>query len=140
MTGVTEMPTPFREAAMLASQAVDDVYGEAFAYTPMRRAHPDAPFSADPSRAQTAIVAAYHDAHARAGTGGVRTTGVEPGSPGHASLRPQISFAAAAIAYAPKSGDRLVRAATNEIYHVAEVRRDGVSRYLCDVNLMKGPA
>jgi hypothetical protein len=128
------MTSPFHDALLAASQSVDDIYGEAFTFRPMARADVNDRPAADPDRAETAITAVFIDFFARAGSGPVRTPGVAAEWPGHTSARPQISFAAAALPYAARKDDRLVRVADARVFAIAEIRRGADPRLACDVN------
>ena len=132
------MSSLFQEAAAKASAAIDAVYGETFLFHPMARAADvNARASADPARAVTTIVAAFHDIEARGGSDlvGERQM-IRVQRPMHASDRPQISFARDALPFAPRPGDRMTRAACGKTYQLAEPRHSDGPRHLFDVNLV----
>ena len=52
----------------------------------------------------------------------VRHVGVKPGHPAHASDRLFISLDLSPLPYAPRHGDRLLRVATGQFYHVADIQ------------------
>lgn len=127
------MPTPFQQAAALASAAVDSVYGETFTFQPMAAADPNARPAADASRAAQQIVGVLLDSFARSHSGPARTQGVTPEQPGHSSTRPQFSFDRSALPYDPRAGDFLTRADGSK-FKVAEVRRPDMVRIILDLN------
>lgn len=131
----------FDDAVVLASAAVDDVYGKPYLYQPMTEAADvNARPVVDSGRAAKTITAALTDKFARALAGPARSPTVKPERPGHTSDRPQFSFDRAALPYEPQRGDRLTRldevtgAATSDVYQVAEVLRADPARFVCDVN------
>lgn len=129
------MPTPFQEAAALASCAVDDVYAEDYLYQPMTAgADVNARPCPDTDRPVLQIKAVPLDSFARAGSGPARTQGVTAEKPGHASTRPQVSIDRNAFPYAVARGDRLTRMSDGAQFLVAEPRYPDLSRLTLDLN------
>jgi hypothetical protein len=115
--------TPFAAAARAAANAHDRIMGETFEFRPMMlSADVNARPVVDPARAIVLdLLAVWGEPSARADSGPVRTPGVMPEKPGHASARPFLSLELARLPYAPQRGDIVVRVATAARYRVAEI-------------------
>lgn len=118
------MGTVYQDALAAHSAAVDSVYSEGFSYQPFASANEDvnARGTRDLDRPCVEIVGVFLDPFARAFSDQTRRQGLKPERPGHASTRPQIDFDVTQLPYAPKSGDRVRRAATGKLYHLAEIK------------------
>ncbi|MBI1202547.1 MAG: hypothetical protein GC182_08555 [Rhodopseudomonas sp.] len=129
------MSTLFEDLAGLASAAVDSVYGETFTLLPMTAAGDvNDLVAADQVRASLPFIGNFLDAYARVDSGAARTQGVKAERPGHASNRPQLSFDRAALPYAVRRGDRVLRAKDGVTYHLAEPRSPDLVRVIVDLN------
>lgn len=120
------MASPFDAAVKAAGLMHDRIMGETFEFHPMMHANSDvnarADLVADTSRAPVLnLVAVWGGPSARTGSGAVRTIGVQPELPGHASDRPFISLDLARLPYAAKPGDKVLRVANGQWCKVAEV-------------------
>lgn len=129
--------TIFRDAALVASGAVDTVFGELWDYAPMRSDDDNARGSPDPDRAPLTITGAYIDPSMRAFGGPTRTAGVRAEHPGHASARPALNLDFTQLPFAPRHGDRVTRQETGETFKIAESRPDKTGpRGDLDLNLL----
>lgn len=120
------MASPFDAAVKAAGAIHDRIMGETFEFHPMAVGNADvnsrAAITADPDRAIVLnLLAVWGNPSARTGSGAVRTIGVEPELPGHASDRPFISLDLSRLPYAPKRGDKVKRLANGQSYKIAEV-------------------
>jgi hypothetical protein len=124
------MSSPFQAAFAAAAVTCDDVMAELFHYRPMTRGREvNGRPAADAARAATTILAIYGEPSARAGSGPVRTVGVEPDRGAHVNDRPFISIRLEVLPYEPSVGDHVQRDATGTEFRVAEILRGfGVAR------------
>lgn len=130
-------PSLFQEAFALASEGIDDTFGECWTYLPMARADTNARATPDPDRAVvTPLIAVWFGPYARAFSAETRKQGLKPERPGHASSRPVCDLDLGRLPYAPVAGDRIVRLQTNQLYEIAERRPNGVGRAALDLNLL----
>jgi hypothetical protein len=142
------MGNPFEDAAAASSRAVDAVYGNPWLFQPTDADDPDGRRAPDPDRAAFAIIGAWIDPYARAGSGPARRQGVKAEHPGHASSRPFLDVDVTQFGQGlPRRGDRLqrldpdalaqgVNKPVGPLYEVAEFRPDGTGRAEIDVNLL----
>lgn len=133
------MGTPFQDACVALSAAVDDIYGEAegWLYSPMASPRDDvnARPAPDPDRPQRTITGAWIEGFARALSGPTRMQGVDAIRAAHAAARPICDFDLAMLPYRPRAGDRVTRIQTGKVYRVAEVRPDAANvRAQLDLN------
>lgn len=136
----TPVPSLFQDAFALASEGIDDTFGECWTYLPMVKADPNGRAVPDPDRAVvTSVIAVHFGPYARAFSAETRKQGLKPERPGHASSRPVFDIALCRLPYAPREGDRVVRLETGLLYHLAEPRPNGVGRAAIDLNLL-GPS
>lgn len=127
----------FAENFALASEGIDDVFGEAWQYQPMAKTDSNGRAVPDPSRAIVErLIAVYIAPYARAFSGVTKKQGVTPERPGHASDRPVCDLALWRLPYPPQNDDRLLRLKTGDLFKIAEPRPMGVGRSALDLNLL----
>ena len=114
------MATPFQAAAAAAETAIDAVFAEAFSFAPMT-VPPNGVATADTDREEVASLPALFDA------GGLRVTPGAPGTVPVTTLAPQIVFAAAATGPV-RTGDRMTRLATGQVYELRDPKPAGHGR------------
>lgn len=137
---MTAVPSLFQDAFALASEGIDDTFGECWTYLPMVKADPNGRAAADPGRAiVTPVIAVYFGPYARAFSAETRKQGLKPERPGHASDRPVCDLALCRLPYHPRAGDRVLRLQTGHLYEIAEPRPNGVGRAALDLNLLNQP-
>lgn len=126
----------FEETFAVASEGIDDVFGEWWTYQPFAVAGGDVNGrpSPDPDRCEMTIFAIYQGPYARAFSNETRRQGLKPEKPGHASDRPVCDLALCRLPYAPRNGDQVVRLKTRDVFKVAEVRANGIGRAALDLN------
>lgn len=132
----------FEESFAVASEGIDDVFGEAWLYQPFVVANGDVNGrpSPSPDGPERCIIAVYQGPYARAFSAETRKQGLKPEHPGHASNRPVCDLALCRLPYPPKNGDQVTRLKTGDIFKVAEVRPNGVGRAALDLNLLSSTA
>jgi len=127
----------FEESFAVASEGIDDVFGEAWQYLPMATPDVNSRAVADTIRAIVpCFIAVYQGAYARAFSAETRKQGLKPEHPGHASNRPVCDLALCRLPYLPKNGDHVVRLKTGDVFKIAEPRPNGVGRAALDLNLL----
>jgi len=129
----------FSELALIASRAVDIVYGEDFDLMPQTRgADVNMPTTADPDRPATSVPvkAAFIEAYARAFSGARAKQGTTNEMAAHSSNRPMMSVERSALPYDLRSGDLVRRCKTGFVYRLAEPRREDTPRLEVDLNLI----
>jgi hypothetical protein len=127
----------FEETFDVASEGIDDVFGEAWQYVPMATPDVNGRAIADTSRAGVdCFIAVYQGPFARAFSNETRRQGLKPEHPGHASNRPVCDLTLCRLPYLPKNGDQVVRLKTGDVFKIAEVRPNGVGRAALDLNLL----
>lgn len=117
------MSSPFAAAMAAAAATHDSIMAEDFDYHPMKSANDkNAPAIVDPVRAIVLdLRAPWVDAAARFHSDSARLPGVQTERPGHAMTRPSIALDLSRLPYDPKTKDQLIRKATGDKYHVAEI-------------------
>jgi hypothetical protein len=130
------MSSIFQEAFALASDGIDEVFGEWWVYMPMAKDSPNTRPSPDPLRNTKRVFAVYIDPFARAFSGPERKQGFKVEHPGHASDRPVCNIALCRLPYEPRDGDRVIREQTKLLYEIAERRPNGMGRAALDLNLL----
>lgn len=127
----------FQDNFALASEGIDDLYGEPWTYLPMAKDDPNGRRSPDPDRVVVScLTAVWIGPFARAFSAETRRQGVKPEHPGHASDRPVCDLALCRLPYRPRAGDRVVRLQTEQTYEIAEPRPNGMGRAALDLNLL----
>lgn len=118
----------FAEEWMDASSNIDDIFGEAFFYTPMMYA--GGRHSPDPTRPEVLIVAALDEKAGMSEPIGQRNaSGMSKGIVNqHATTELSINIASDAIPYEPRSKDRLVRERDGAIFEISGVLQDNFAR------------
>ena len=136
------MPSPFAAATQAAAAAVDAIMGETFTFRPMKRqADVSARPVIDPDRlVRSGVVAIFGEPSARLDSGAVRTPGVKPEHPGHATSRPFVSLSRSRLPYAPEKDDIVIREATGVRYMIAEVLPSTPGFVRLDLNELRSPS
>lgn len=132
------MPSPFAEAAAIASDTIAGIFGEAFRFEPRTDSgdvnSDDQP---DPSRVVVeSVVAIFRAPGARADSGPARMPGFVSESPGIIASRPAVTVQASRLPWRPQTNDRLVRLDTGDAFRVAEAKPWGVGDlWMLDLNV-----
>ena len=127
----------FEDSFAVASEGIDQVFGECWKYLPMAKPSPNARAAPDSSRIIVdSFIAVYLGPYARASSGIVQRQGLKPERPGHASDRPVCDVTLCRLPYPPQSGDRVVRLKTGDLYEIVEPRPNGIGRSALDLNLL----
>jgi hypothetical protein len=127
----------FQDSFAVASEGIDEVFGECWSYQPMAKASPNGRPAPDSSRAVVdSFVAVYLGPYARASSGIIRRQGLGPERPGHASDRPVCDVTLCRLPYPPRACDRVTRLQTGDLYEIVEPRPNGVGRSALDLNLL----
>jgi hypothetical protein len=131
--------TIFEDACAAASNSIDMVYADAegWSYQPYAATSGDvnARSTPDSSRAVLTVTGVYIDPYARAFSSQVRHQGVTPEKPGHASSRPQLDLDVTQLPYPVRSGDRVTRIKTGQVFKIAEGKfPSGGPRFQLDLN------
>lgn len=116
--------TQFRAFAATAAVILDQIYGEPFNVKPM--AMVSGKWIADPARAPTAVTAVLTEKSAFSPPIGQKNlSGMSKGIVSeHATMFSTIDIARAALPYALRAKDRLVRAADSMIFEIEGVEND----------------
>lgn len=117
------MAGQFESLLAAADAAVDTVFAEAFAFTPMREVKNGKPVPSS-TRSPIAEVTAVFDAPAY-----VQSVG-SPTGPNRVNATPQLTIVASELPEGVLRFDRFTRAADSRVYEVTEVKPDGLGRYI----------
>jgi hypothetical protein len=131
------MPTPFENAAAMASAAVDAVYGESFQLIAMKSpADVNASRLADQARPSFFAIGAYLAPfkpilpHAR---GSIQDDNAHK----FAASTPMVSIDNANLQWPVETGDRMLRMGTGDLFEVSKPLPDGIRRTVLHLTLRK---
>lgn len=117
------MAGQFESLLATADAAVDTVFAEAFAFTPMREVKNGRPVASTTRSAIAAVTAVFDMPAQVSDVGG-------PGGPNRVTAAPQLSVLATELPEGVLRFDRFTRAADGKVYEVVEAKPDGLGRYL----------
>ena len=117
------MAGQFESLLATADAAVDTVFAEAFAFTPMREVKNGRPVASTTRSAIAAVTAVFDMPAQVSDVGG-------PGGPNRVTAAPQLSVLATELPEGVLRFDRFTRSADSKVYEVTEVKPDGLGRYL----------
>jgi hypothetical protein len=131
------MPTPFENAAAMASAAVDAVYGESFQLIAMKsRRRRQCARLADSTRPTFFAVGAYL-APFKAILPHARGSIQDDNAHKFAASTPMVSIDNANLQWPVETGDRVLRMATGDLFEVSKPLPDGIRRTVLHLTLKK---